>query len=49
MPDPLPPLRPIPIKEHLSILFIERGRLDDGKTGSDHDFHLLLREDYLCR
>lgn len=28
MADLLPPLRPIPIKERLSILFIERGRLD---------------------
>lgn len=28
MPDLLPPLRPIPIKERLSILYIERGRLD---------------------
>lgn len=28
MADPLPPLRPIPIKERLSILYIERGRLD---------------------
>jgi CRISPR-associated protein Cas1 len=24
----LPPLRPIPIKERLSVLFIERGQLD---------------------
>lgn len=28
MSDILPPLRPIPIKERLSVLFIERGRLD---------------------
>lgn len=28
MADLLPSLRPIPIREHLSILFIERGRLD---------------------
>jgi CRISP-associated protein Cas1 len=28
MPDLLPPLRPIPIKERLSILYIEKGQLD---------------------
>lgn len=28
MANPLPPLKPIPIKERLSILFIERGHLD---------------------
>jgi CRISP-associated protein Cas1 len=28
MADLLPPLRPIPIKERLSILYIERGQLD---------------------
>ncbi len=28
MPDILPPLKPIPIKDRLSILFIERGHLD---------------------
>lgn len=28
MADPLPPLKPIPIKERLSILFIEKGQLD---------------------
>ncbi len=28
MPDLLPPLKPIPIKDRLSILFIERGHLD---------------------
>jgi CRISPR-associated protein Cas1 len=27
-PEPLPPLRPIPIKERLSVLFIEKGNLD---------------------
>jgi CRISPR-associated protein Cas1 len=26
--DPLPPLKPIPIKERLSILFVEKGQLD---------------------
>lgn len=28
MSDPLPPLKPIPIKERLSILFVEKGQLD---------------------
>ena len=28
MSDPLPPLKPIPIKERLSILFVEMGQLD---------------------
>jgi hypothetical protein len=28
MADLLPPLRPIPIKERLSVLYIERGQLD---------------------
>ena len=28
MADLLPPLRPIPIKERLSVLYVERGRLD---------------------
>ena len=28
MADQLPPLRPIPMKERLSVLYIERGQLD---------------------
>lgn len=28
MPPPLPPLRPIPIKERLSVVFIEKGEVD---------------------
>lgn len=28
MSDPLPPLKPLPIKERLSILFVEKGQLD---------------------
>lgn len=28
MPEPLPPLKPIPVKDRLSILYIERGQLD---------------------